>query len=837
MLMRRLFLVGGQVQGVGFRPFVYREALRHHLTGHVGNTSEGVRIEVQGEEAMLDSFSSVLRESAPPLARIVFCESSEMPLCADETLFIIVPSRGKSGHSVLVSPDMGLCSECSADMHDPHNRRYLYPFTNCTNCGPRYTITRSIPYDRATTSMSCFPMCSECAVEYENPLDRRFHAQPNACSVCGPRLWLVEKDNAGNLLEETELSRNDYVSSEASVDALSQRVLRRTAALLREGHIVAIKGVGGFLLAADARNESTVALLRERKHRPHKPFAVMLADVAAARELVELSPREEALLCSPEKPIVLCEPKKGVRLSAKAHLPHSIAPDALRLGIMLPNSPLHVALFAHYTQTCQQGASADVVPALIMTSGNAAGEPLCLGNREALRRLAYAADAFLLHDRDILVRVDDSVLAAGIEENVFFRRARGYVPRPVFLSEQVMPPFGMSFAISGAKKDSLLPCVLGCGAGLKVTPCINRGREAFVGQHIGDMENPATLAFFEETVTHLESLLEIRPTMLACDRHPDFLSSRYANARSQGENIPLVRVQHHVAHAASVLAENNCATPALALVLDGTGLGDDGTIWGGELLWLDMSEARYQRMGSLRPFPLAGGEKAIREPWRLAETLCVLADVRMPENKCSWRTAHEKVLPLLHAALQKNINTPLTSSCGRLFDALAATLGLCLHTTYEGQGAVRLEAAQGREWLAYLRAQEEAGSTAAHAAYAPLIKDIPVIAGECECLDVWHLFSTLAAEYCAGTAVADVARMFHVSLSWAFAAMAARAAHKSNVSQIALSGGVFQNMTMALLTSRFLKAHGLSVLTHKALPTGDGGISLGQAVWAWNTLR
>ena len=866
---RRRFTVAGQVQGVGFRPFVYRLAARGGLTGTVGNTTEGVRIDVQGSPAALDAFGHALRHELPPLARLTACTEEALPPLAGEEGFRIVPSQGHGGHSVLVSPDMGICPDCLRDMNDPANRRWRYAFTNCTNCGPRYTITRSIPYDRAVTSMRCFPLCADCAAEYADPLDRRFHAQPNACPVCGPRLWLVEVDRqqhakgyppAGEACVEggtqahtgtgSEGQRHRGVDADAQLptgaerlpntacpavtgearEAVAQAALARAAVLLREGHIVAIKGLGGFLLACDATCAAAVARLRQRKQRPHKPFAVMAADMETVRRVARPSSEAEALLTSPEKPIVLCRKRRGpdgpeAAASARPSktqpdiLPDIIAPDVPNVGLMLPYAPLHVALFAH----CRDVGGPRL---LVMTSGNVSGEPICLGNREALARLGGMADAFLLHDRDILVRADDSVLA--VQESapaqgenpalLFFRRARGYVPRPIFLK---------------AQEDA--PCVLACGPELKATLCLTRGNEAFVSQHLGDLHTVETFRFFEEVARHLENLLQVRPAALVCDAHPDFMSTRYAQERAAAEGLPCIPLQHHAAHAASVLTENHTAGPALALTLDGTGLGTDGTIWGGELLLMELAAPAWRRLGRLSPFALPGGDAAVREPWRMAQALLwqmEAAGVPVPACTLPWQEAQHAALPLLRQMVEKQLNCPRTSSCGRLFDAVAALLGLCERITYEGQAAIRLEAAlpETPDWqrvrpCAWRVREEEAGWAQADDSRPPLE------------LETHSMFASVLAGMQAGQTAAELSAAFHLGLAQGMADMAARAARRLRLRQVGLSGGVLQNATVAHLLAAALRAQGLDVLTHHELPAGDGGVALGQAAWGRSWLR
>ena len=818
-MVRRAFVASGQVQGVGFRPFVYRLAAEGGLTGTVGNTSEGVRMELQGPDAEVLRFGLRLRAELPPLARLTGVVEHDLPTVDGETDFRIVSSSGEAGHSVLVSPDMSVCADCLADMHDPANPRHNYAFTNCTNCGPRYTITRSIPYDRAVTSMSCFPLCPQCAAEYANPADRRFHAQPVACPVCGPRLWFVDAAAARE-------------GATAPTAENMHTALEKAVRTLREGKILALKGLGGFQLACDARNGQSLQDLRQRKTRPHKPLALMVGDLATARALCALTSEHEALLQSPEKPVVLCPrhmPQDiGAAAGSPGWLPPEVAPDTGKVGIMLPYTPLHAVLFDQLAQC------SPLPPVLVMTSANAGGEPICLGNREALNRLEHLADAWLLHDRDILVRVDDSVVtlqprlsAAGAEaaasatganllsEPLFYRRARGYVPRPVFLPQ--------------SEQDA--PCVLGTGAELKATICLTRGREAFVGQHIGDLENPATLAFYEEVAAHLEKLLEVRPEALVCDAHPDFLSTRYAEARAQREGIPLWRLQHHAAHAAAVLAENSHYGPALALCLDGTGLGDDGTVWGGELLFMELNEPRWQRLGRLAPFVLPGGDAAVRQPWRIAQalhTLCEQQGTAIPALH-PWLPDQAQASAAVAEMLRRNINCPATSSCGRLFDAVAAQLGLCLSTSYEGQAAIRLEDAASRAPGLVRQALE---GTASHKAVAQMVWPVGIASrqGLLE-MDSAGLFALVAQAQAQGMDACEAAARFHLSLARALATMAGRAARNLGVTAVGLSGGVLQNATLARLLPLALAEQGLTALTHHELPPGDGGLSLGQAVW------
>lgn len=831
---RRVWIVTGQVQGVGFRPYVWRLARELGLTGTVRNTADGVRIEAQGTPGAVAAFGSRLRAEAPPLARIRSVTDEVLPVLPGETEFRILESEGRAGHTVLVSPDVGICDACLAEMRDPANRRHGYAFTNCTDCGPRFTITRSIPYDRAVTSMACFPLCADCAREYANPADRRFHAQPVACPVCGPRLWYVDADaaRAGRTAPpepadapEPFTTRHATDGEPAGLEDARRRdraALDQAARLLRGGGILALKGLGGFQLLCNARDPAAVVELRRRKQRPHKALAVMAADLDSAAKACELSPGARALLSGPEKPIVLCP-----RLPASAAV-DAIAPDTSSIGLMLPCTPLHAAL-------CDRlAAQGEAHPLLVATSGNPPGEPLCLGNREALARLAPLADAWLLHDRDILVRADDSVAAlmpgapGEAAQPLLFRRARGYVPRPVLL------PAGMAGA----------GCVLGAGAELKATFCLARGGEAFVGQHLGDLENPAVLTFYEQALAHLEALLAVRPEAVVCDLHPDFLSSRYAEERAAREGLRLWRLQHHAAHAASVLAENGHCGPALALCLDGTGLGPDGTVWGGELLWMELATPAWRRVGRLAPFALPGGEAAIREPWRIARALglaCGLAPDRLarPQPDAApggparpGETAESPGAPgadaataMVDAMLRRGFNCPSTSSCGRLFDAVAAGLGLCQTISYEGQAAVRLERAAEARWRGHgLPADAEARWP------EPVLRD-----GLWE-LDSATLFRESVDRANAAGGAEFAALCFHLALARGLAALCREAAQSLGVREVGLSGGVVQNGVLTRLLRSELARAGLRALVHHEVPPGDGGLALGQAVWGQRLL-
>ena len=769
-LLRHHYTITGQVQGVGFRPFIYRIALDNALTGSVNNASEGVLIEVQGTADQLDQFADDLTAKLPPLASVVTLDKEDRQPVEGEDAFVILKSTGGHGHSVLISPDVATCPDCLADIANPDDRRYRYPFTNCTNCGPRYTITHSIPYDRPQTSMAKFVMCPECQAEYNNPLDRRFHAQPNACPFCGPRLMLTDGGGA--------------------IFAQGSETLPRLAIELAEGKIAAIKGLGGFHLACDAASDEAVALLRERKHRPDKPLAVMVPDIEAARKLADLTPEEEQWLTGNQRPIVLAAKREPLPLSPL------VAPDTNFIGLVLPYTPLHQILLEDFSR-----ATTAEVPALVMTSGNMSSEPICLGNLEALKQLGGIADVFVFHNRDILIRTDDSVLRVNpaTGKPVHIRRARGFTPSPVFLP------------VSG-------PTVLGTGPELKCTMTLTKGDQAFPSQHIGNMTNLENLRFYREILTHLQSILQVDPQLIVRDLHPDYMTSQLADELGAELGIPVLKVQHHFAHIHAVLAENKFTGPAIGLALDGTGLGEDGTIWGGECLMVMPEEGEQQRLAHFARIRLPGGEAAVREPWRLAQAALWAVGVTEP-GKYRWpwlqNYGHEsKFLPQL---LEKGLNSPETSSCGRLFDAVAALCGLADTISYEGQAAILLEKVQDmRETGAYP---------------CPLTDTDPVA------LDTHALIRAVHEDLERGTPVPVVARRFHRGLIAGLTDMAYCFSCLLDIHHVALSGGVMQNLTIASELPRALQGAGLIPLVHTLVPPNDACISLGQAAWGLWHLR
>ena len=756
--IRLAIQICGQVQGVGFRPFVYRLAEEMNLCGWVRNDAAGVAIEAQGPATALERFLAALRQP-PPLARIDELRTTALPARSGEAGFAIHASRAGPVLAE-ITPDAAVCTACLAELFDPADRRYRYPFINCTHCGPRYTITRAIPYDRPNTSMAGFPLCPACAREYHDPADRRFHAQPVACPACGPRLSL--RDAGGSPL--------------AVADAIAA-----TLEQLRNGAIVALKGLGGFHLACDARNAAAVARLRQRKQREAKPFAVMAANLASLAPWVECNEDEQRLLETPERPIVLLRLRTGV----DTELP-GIAPGMDQFGVMLPYTPLHYLLF-HEAAGRPDGCDWLTQPwplLLVMTSANPGGEPLVIADEEAFARLAGIAEGFLTHDRAIVARCDDSVLLVRPTGTTFVRRARGYVPRRIAL-----PTAG--------------PSVLACGGWLKNTVCLTRDAQAYLSPHIGDLDNPAACRALEEMVERLLDTLRIVPERVACDRHPDFFSSRFAAAFAAERGLPGVTVQHHHAHIAAIAAEHGLNPPVLGLALDGVGLGDDGGSWGGELLRVD--GASYRRLGHLRPLPLPGGDRAAREPWRMAAAaLHALGRGEEIPRRFPGPLA-EPVRRLL--AQEEQAHCPLTSSAGRLFDAATALLGLRRASDYEGQAAMELEAL-----------------AAAYGPAEPLADGYHLMVnGQLDLLPLLAWLADHAAEPACGAA------RFHATLALALADWVAQAARREAAPDIALGGGCFLNRLLSIQVRSRLERNGLHVYEAHQAPPNDGGLSLGQA--------
>lgn len=802
---RVLIKVRGIVQGVGFRPFIYQLALNHELNGWVRNLAGGVEIEVAGAADTIDRFITDITGKAPPLSRIVSVEVSELPFAALDG-FTIADSHSRETRSTLISPDVCTCADCLRELFDPADRRFRYPFINCTNCGPRYTIIKDIPYDRDKTTMGGFEMCPDCRAEYENPLDRRFHAQPDACWKCGPHVWLESPGGR-------TLSSGD--------DAVREAVHH-----LNSGAILAIKGLGGFHLAVKATDSDAVNRLRGRKIREEKPFAVMFSSVDEIRRHCIVGDFEGKLLTGRERPIVLLAkraaagngPATGGTIAPVSSAPEGsdptasgergevcgtrntaarpctggpgpssvagdmeiapgVAPGNRYLGAFLPYTPLHFLLF--------EGAP---YRALVMTSGNQSDEPIVMTNEDARLRLGGIADCFLFHDRDIFMRCDDSVLRVIGEEPRPLRRARGYVPVPVFLKDEGPP-------------------VLGAGAELKNTVCLTRGREAFVSQHIGDLENLETLGSYEHAIRHLERILEVRPELIVHDMHPDYLSTQWALRRSE---VPMLAVQHHHAHIASVMAERGLAGPIIGIALDGTGFGSDGTIWGGEVLMVTGPE--FQRLGHFRHVLLPGSAKAIKEPWRMALSYLWSIDKdnigsRFADIVERWPGREKKVILQM---LARRLNSPVTSSCGRLFDAIAALCGIRESVSYEGQAAIELEQAIMPDPGFY------EGEITAREGGEFIMDPFPMVEAVIEDIRRGHPKGRISAR-------------FHNGIIRLIANAATFASKQSGIKQIALSGGVFQNAYLSEHLEKELGERGLAVYTHGEVPANDACISLGQA--------
>jgi len=741
-VVRRRLRVTGVVQGVGFRPTVYQLAVTLGLAGCVGNDSAGVFIELEGSPAVIDDFVLKLRADPPPLAYIDSIERRDVPT-RGETSFVIVESRRDDTATTLVSPDLEVCRDCLSEMNDPADRRYRYPFINCTNCGPRFTITKATPYDRPMTTMASFTMCAVCRAEYDDPANRRFHAQPNACPVCGPRIWL-ERDR--------EVPSEDPVAT--------------TRELVAAGEIVAIKGIGGFHLACDARNADAVAELRARKHRTAKPFAVMAADVATAEKVANLASAERDLLKSPQRPIVLVEE------SASSDLDDAIAPGNSRIGVMLAYTPLHHLLLE----------PGDV---WVMTSANYASEPIVRTNQEARAKLLDLADTLLLHDRDIHVHCDDSVVRIGAGNELPVRRSRGYAPFPVRLPIEVPP-------------------MLAVGGELKATFCIADGRNAFMSQHIGDMENLETLDAFAAAVEHMSGLFRIVPDLVVADMHPRYLSTRWAQDHHSDR---VVLVQHHHAHIGSVMAENHRTDPVIGFSFDGTGYGTDGTVWGGEILVGDLTG--LHRAGHLGSAQLVGGDAAVKRPYRMALAHLFAAGIGWDGRIPAVAAASDEERRIIHQQLTAGLNTVETTSVGRLFDAVSSIAGVCHEVSYEGQAAIELEAL---------------GSPDAEGKYRfDLINSEDVLI-----IDPGAVVAAVAGDAAAGVPAAIISTRFHRALAAVIVAAAEHMRRKYHIDMAALSGGVFQNVTLLEAAKRGLEEAAFGVLTHRLVPPNDGGLALGQ---------
>ncbi|SPD73031.1 Carbamoyltransferase HypF [uncultured Desulfobacterium sp.] len=738
--------ISGIVQGVGFRPFVYRLAAETGIKGEVANTSSGVSVIIEGGRCEIDSFcSSILH--GPPLAQITGMSIHNETVKGYDS-FCIAGSRKNSDRSTLISPDISVCGDCIREMSNPDDRRHNYPFINCTNCGPRYSIIADLPYDRPNTSMKGFRMCNECQKEFDDPANRRFHAQPNACPRCGPGIKLYDNN------------------SEVPGDAIEA-----AASLLKKGHIIALKGIGGFHLAVDAENSRAVMLLRQRKHREERPFALMSYSLKDIQRFAFATPEGEALLKSAQRPVVILEKRNPNSIA------QGVSPSNNTLGVMLPYTPLHYLLLRHgFT-------------ALVMTSANISNEPIVISNEEAFKRLAGIADYFLVHDRDIYNRSDDSVIRPVAGAARFIRRSRGYVPTPVFLRQDV-------------------PRMLACGAELKNTFCLTKGNKAFLSQHIGDLENAPTYDFFTSSIEQMKKLLDITPDIIVCDQHPNYLSSTYAQSQ---QGIRKVHVQHHHAHIVSCMAENTLEGKIIGLAFDGLGYGTDGAMWGGEVLIAD--ERSFIRKAHLAYAPMPGGAVAIREPWRMAISYLYrtfgrdLFGLDLPLLK----EIDEKRLNIIIQTITNKVNTPNTSSLGRLFDGIAAIIGLRNTVSYEGQAAMELETIckDTRESYDYKWSNGET--------FNVLLE--PIISG-------------VVQDVTKGADPSIISRKFHNTLITLFTEICEEVRTETGLNRVAMSGGVFQNAIILKGLIQALSEKGFHVFTHRLVPTNDGGICLGQAVIA-----
>ena len=798
--------VRGIVQGVGFRPFIYGLAIKHNLKGWVYNSSDGVKIEVEGKEKTVEQFFLEIKTQVPPLAQIEEITISYLPFKGYE-IFEIRHSVAEEGKYQLISPDIATCQACLKELLDPDDRRYHYPFTNCTNCGPRFTIIEDMPYDRPKTTMRYFQMCPQCQAEYDNPLDRRFHAQPNACPKCGPQVELLDAEG----LQVTIAGQNSFAAAKAKQSYSD--AITTASQFLKQGKILAIKGLGGFLLACDATNDTAIKTLRQRKKRSTKPFAIMVPSVDEAKKHCDISAKEEDLLTSHQSPIVLMKWKSDSFVSRE------VAPNLQYLGVMLPYTPLYHILLR------------DTGLPLVMTSGNFSEEPIAKDNDEALKRLSGIADYFLVHDRYIYSRYDDSVVIVERETSQLVRRARSYAPYPVHL------PFK-------AKQ------VLGCGAEEKNSFCLTRDNHAFLSQHIGDMENVETLDNFHSTISLYKRLFRIEPEIIAHDLHPDYLATKYAQEAGHS-GIRLIPVQHHHAHIVSCMADNGVESPVIGVAFDGTGMGSDGNIWGGEFLVADYY--KFQRAGHLEYLPLPGGDAAIKRPYRtaigyilslLGENVLtdlitvsrseVIATAANQAQLASLKEVSEIEIEIIKRQIAKKINSPLTSSMGRLFDAISALIGIRGEIGYEGQAAIELEMAahicycQGQSSSVIARNISNKAIPDNQGCYPyHIIEDRGM-----RIVQLKALLSAVVEDLRLGTPHGTISLKFHSTIAQMTNEMCQMIASDTGITQVALSGGVFQNRLLLRKMIGLLEKSGFQVFTHRQVPTNDGGIALGQAVIA-----
>ncbi|WP_328841306.1 carbamoyltransferase HypF [Streptomyces europaeiscabiei] len=778
--LRRRITVRGVVQGVGFRPYLYGLATELALAGHVTNTPEGVVVEVEGTASAVAGFCDRIAAQAPPLARVESVDHREMPPVGG-TAFTILASRADGRARTLVSPDSATCADCLAELADPADRRYRHPFVNCTHCGPRFTIVTGVPYDRAGTTMAGFAMCPDCAREYADPADRRFHAQPVACPACGPRLRLV----AGQKPGRRSADQPDPITE---ADPVTE-----ARALLTRGAILAVKGLGGYHLACDATNQAAVALLRRRKARGDKPFAVMARTADDVRHLVRLSPEERNLLEDRARPVVLI--RRRPHALGDPRPAEAVAPGSPDLGVMLPYTPLHHLLLG-------LPGDPDGPGLLVMTSGNVSGEPIVTDDTEALERLAHLADAWLTHDRPIHVPCDDSVVRVCDGQPLVIRRSRGHAPLPLTLPLPVRP-------------------ALAVGGDLKNAFCLGSGRRAWLSAHIGDMDDVGTQRAFERAAAQLESITGVRPETLASDRHPGYRSAGWADRNAA--HRPVVRVQHHHAHVAAAMAEHGLdgARPVIGVAFDGTGHGDDGAVWGGEFLLADYD--RFTRFGHLAYVPLPGGDAAVRRPYRMALAHLRTAGIGWADDLACTAACPPDELRVLERQLERDLNCVPTSSMGRLFDAVSSLAGVCHRAGYEAQAAVELEGAALRapagDTTAYafaLHASEGSGGGALRADPAPVL-------------------AAIVGDLRAGIGAALIAARFHRGVAALVHAMCVRARERHGLDTVALTGGVFANTLLSSACAAGLREDGFTVLRHHLVPPGDGGLALGQLMVAART--
>ncbi len=744
--------INGIVQGVGFRPFIYNLAIAHHLKGWVRNSANGVDIEITTDQNTLETFVNQIQNSAPPLAQIDSITTEKINHQSFDA-FNIVESKNKASDFIPISPDVAICSQCQQELFDSQDRRFRYPFINCTNCGPRFSIIKDIPYDRPMTTMAEFEMCSDCRKEYEDPTDRRFHAQPVACPVCGPQIWV--EDNADQNLAEKE------------------EAIRKARQMLADGKILAIKGLGGFHLACDAANPAAVRMLRQRKNRPSKPFALMAYDLASIANFVHMTSNAEDLLTSPQAPIVLMPKKSNISLA------DSVAPGQANLGFMLPYTPLHLLLLE---------PEPGYPSALVMTSGNLSEEPVLHEDQVAREKLAPIVDGFLMHDRPIHRRIDDSVYAIVMDEPYPVRRARGYAPNPIRLAEA-------------------LPEILAVGPQMKNTFCLTRDKYAFISHHIGEMDNWETFSDFKNAVRDYEELFRIHPQAVGYDLHPDYVSTTYALERASAEGLPRYAIQHHHAHLAAVMIENRLspAQNVAGLIFDGTGYGTDGTIWGGEVLIGNCDQVT--RFAHLKAVPLPGGDAAIRKPSRMALSTLWAYGLPWEDDLAPVQALTETELLVLKNQLEKGINAPLTSSMGRLFDSVAALIGVRQSISYEAQAAIELEALAEKNELGYYAWQMDG-----------------------DVINIKPMLTAILADIKQHVTVPIISARFHNTLAQMSLDIAKSVNQQHQIDQIVLSGGVWQNQLLLEKTYQILDENGFHPLIHRQLPPNDGCVAFGQAM-------